>query len=540
MTLKSWYHAAMRAALLTVLLAVSARALQAQAQQTRPRTGGTLVIAGGSDLQMMNSLVNAEGITGEFINHLLFLPLVKLGPSLELQPALARTWTSVGDSIFTLRLRRDVRWHDGRPTTAHDVAFTFNRALDTLTAFPDAEAMASWIRAQVVDSFTVRLYGRPTRDPLLGLADLAIMPKHLLDSIPTERMRQASFNKNPVGNGPFRFVSQRANDRWVFEANTTFPRELGGRPYIDRLVWRVIPDNTAQITELKTGGVDIATAARAEQLRELDAAPELRSFMKPSRASSVIIFNTKRAPLDNPNVRRALTLALNREQLIKLLRSGYAQPASSVVPPTHWTHDPTLRPLPYDTAQARRLLAQAGFLDRNGDGILESADGKPFEFELKVAANNAFNRDLGEATRAELARIGVRVNVRPVDFASMLQQVTGPTKDFDAAYLRYAPDAQMNLYDTFHSKGVGGSLNTSSFSNPEADRLLDRIAAARTRAAAKPLWNQLQRVLRDQAPWAFMWYTPELYVINERVRGLTMDIRGAWVNLPRVWLADAR
>lgn len=513
---------------------------QAQTRAQQPRRGGTLVITSTADLQLMNSLVNAEFNSKEIINHVLFMPLVRLGPNLEPTQALARSWTNVGDSVLTFRLRRDIRWHDGRPTSAYDVAFTIERALDSLTAFPDAEALAGWRKVEVIDSYTVRLSGTRKREPLITFSDLAIMPKHLLDSIPAQRLRQAAFNKNPVGNGPFKFVAQRANDRWTFEANDAYPAELGGRPYIDRVVWRVIPDNAAQIAELKTGGVDIIPAPRAENMRALDSLPNLRAFMRPSRAISIITWNNKRPPLDNANVRRALTLAMNRDQMIALLRAGYAQVAASVVPPTHWAHDPTLRPLPYDTAQARRLLAQAGYLDRNGDGVLEDAQGKPFELELKIAANNAFNRDLGEAVRSDLARIGVKATPRPIDFATMIQQITGPEKNFDGAFLRFSPDLQLNVNDTFHSRGVGGTLNSASFSNAQVDRVLDQAVAARTRAAAKPYWFQFQRLLRDQAPWTFLWYTPDLFVANERVRGLTMDIRGPWVTLPRWWLAEER
>ena len=148
------------------------------AQRATPRQGGTLVIAGASDLQMMNSLVSSESLTDEFINNVLFLPLVKLNPSLAVSPALAQSWENAGDSIIVFKLRKDVRWHDGKPTTAQDVEFTLQRALDTLTAYPKAELIDNWKSVQAVDSYTVVLKGKPRRDALLGLIGLAIMPKH--------------------------------------------------------------------------------------------------------------------------------------------------------------------------------------------------------------------------------------------------------------------------------------------------------------------------------------------------------------------------
>ncbi|HEX6066995.1 MAG TPA: ABC transporter substrate-binding protein, partial [Longimicrobiales bacterium] len=188
-----------------------------------PRVGGTAVIAGGADLQSLNSIVNTEAWTKEFIDNALFLRLVTLNRDLTYAPQLAQSWRWIGDTAVVFNMRRDVRWHDGRRTSAHDVAFTFERVKNEETASPHVEQFAQWQRAQVVDSFTIRFTFKPHVEPMFAWSQLAIMPRHLLDSIPAARLRQAAFNKNPVGNGPFRFVSQRANDRWVFEANRSFP-----------------------------------------------------------------------------------------------------------------------------------------------------------------------------------------------------------------------------------------------------------------------------------------------------------------------------
>jgi peptide/nickel transport system substrate-binding protein len=210
------------------------------------------------------------------------------------------------------------------------------------------------------------------------------------------------------------------------------------------------------------------------------------------------------------------------------------------VPPTHWAFDPGLAPLDYDSLGARRLLAQAGFLDRNGDGVLESADGKPFELELKVFANNAFNRDVAEMVRSDLARIGVRIIPRPVDGATLIGDITGAERNFDGAFLTFETDLQLNLSDAFHGSVVTGPTQTASYSNPALDRAMDRAVAARTITEAKPHWSQVQRILRDDQPWSFLWYPPELLVLNERVKDAQMDIRGIFVTLPTWWLADAR
>jgi len=502
-----------------------------------PEYGGTLVIASSTDLDAANGLVSTEVLTQEIIRYALFLPLIGYDERLEYEPVLARSWEMIGDTAVVFRLRDDVRWHDGTPTTAYDVAFTFERAKDPATGFANAGYFERWTAVEVVDSFTVRFRIEPHPDPLAGWPFVAIMPRHLLDSIPPERMRQAEFNRKPVGNGPFRFVSQRANDRWVFEANPDFPEALGGRPYLDRVVWRVIPENSAQATELLTGGVDLILGPRAIHLAELDAAPGVRAIVKPSRKYQLIAWNGQRAPFDDARVRRALTLAIDRQEMLTVLRGGYGTLASGPITPAHWAHDSTVSPLPYDPAAARELLEAAGFRDRDGDGILEDAAGRDFSFALTIPAGNEYNRSVAEMVQADLAEVGIRMTVRPLDFAALVAAVTSPARDFDAVVMAWEHDFRLDLADLFHSRALDGPYQWGSYANPELDRLLDEASATADREAARRLWARVQEILRDDQPWTFLYYTPDLFAIRDRVHGVRMDVRGAFTTLPRWWVA---
>jgi peptide/nickel transport system substrate-binding protein len=507
--------------------------LAGAAQAQTPRTGGTAVIAGGSDLQNMNSIVNTDVWTKEFNENALFLRLMTLNRDLTYAPQLAQSWRLLGDTGVVFRIRRDVRWHDGRRTSAHDVAFTFERVKNEETASPHVEQFAQWNRVQVIDSFTIRFSFNPHVEPLFAWSQMAIMPKHLLDSIPPARLRQAAFNKNPVGNGPFRFVSQRANDRWVFEANRSFPAALGGRPRLDRVIWRVIPDNTAQITEIRTGQVDMILGPRAENVATLDAERSMRAMIRPSNRYNMITWNGKRPGLNDARVRRALTLSMNRAEMLSVLRKGYGAIAVSPIPDFHWAFDKNLAPLPFDTVTAKRLLTAAGWTDRNRDGVRENAAGQPLEIELKITANNQFNRDIGEMIRAQLERVGVKINVRPVDFSTMIQDITSPERNYDAAYLQMSTDLVLNFHDAFHSSTVNDPFHATAYSNPEVDRILDQVMRTKDRTRATALWTRFQRIMRDDQPMTMTWWSPDLIVVRERLQGVQMDVRGALLTLPR-------
>ncbi|HEX7049261.1 MAG TPA: ABC transporter substrate-binding protein [Longimicrobiales bacterium] len=504
-----------------------------------PVRGGTLVIASPTDLDYANPLVSGEVLTHELLRNALLMPLIRYDTALEYQPWLARSWEMLGDTGVVFHLRDDVYWHDGVRTTAYDVAFTYERAIDPETAFPNVgNFFAHWGAVEVLDSFTVRFSFEPHVDPLASLPFFAIVPRHVLDSIPPARLREARFNTHPVGNGPFRFVERRPNDRWIFEANPDFPEELGGRPYVDRLVWRVIPESTGQIAELLSGHAHLVVSPPGSQLRELDARPGIHAVVRPSRQYQFIVWNGRRAPFDDPRVRRALMMGMDRQEILTVLRGGYGQLAAGPIYPSHWAYPDSIAPLPFDPAAARALLAEVGFTDRNGDGTVENADGTELRFALTIPAAVEFGRNVAEMVQADLAAIGVEMSVRAVDGNTMIANLLSPQREFDAALLAWEGDLRLNLVDTFHSSALGQPFQMASYSNAEVDRLLDRATTVTDRAAAIPIWHRIQAIMRDEQPWGFFFYVPDLFLASDRLHGVEMDIRGPFITLPWWWLAD--
>ena len=225
--------------------------------------GGAGELVGG-----MNALVSGLYESRQHQIFLNLMTLVQYDADLELRPYLAESWELSEDGrTVTFRIRDDVRWHDGEPTDAQDVVFTFLRATDPATGFPNAAYWRYYEQGEpgveVLDSLTVRFHMRPHAQPLSPWASLAILPEHLLGDVPPEELHRHPFGTAcPVGNGPFVFEEHRQDESWSFTANPRFPEELGGRPYVDRYVLRIIPEQTTLLTELLTGGIDVYVRLR--------------------------------------------------------------------------------------------------------------------------------------------------------------------------------------------------------------------------------------------------------------------------------------
>jgi peptide/nickel transport system substrate-binding protein len=287
---------------------------------------------------------------------------------------------------------------------------------------------------------------------------------------------------------------------------------------------------------LLTGSADLILIPRAEDFDRFEEQPDVHGVVKPSAQYHFIGWNGKRPLLGDARVRRALAMAIDRAEILQLLRGGHGELAVGPVAPFHWAYPDSIQPLPYDTARARVLLGEAGVRDTNGDGKVEAPDGRPFTIELKIQANNAFNRDVAQMVQADLAAIGVTMNIRPTEWLTLIGDISREPRNFDAVLMGWNADHRINIRDLFHTAALGGDFQLASYSNPELDAELDALATIRDRAVAAPRYARVQSILRDDQPWTFMYYVPNLYGMRDRVRGTVMDVRGAFINLQKWWL----
>jgi peptide/nickel transport system substrate-binding protein len=517
------------------------------------RFGGTAVVALAIDPPTLNGLAATDFESMWIHQGVLSMPLVRYDREMRPQPWLAERWDTARvapDSIeLTFHLRQDVRWHDGVPTTAEDVRFTYERMRDPRVGFPRRSFLAHWSpRSEVLDSFTIRFRLRPHADFLDFWTWDVVLPAHLLRDVPPGELRNHPFGQRPVGNGPFRFVRRVPGQQLVFEASPDFPAALGGRPYLDRIIFRVIPDATARLTELLTGGIDqgFVPPEQVSRVREQHGAHllEYRGW-----AWTQIIWNTRRAPFEDARVRRALSLGIDRQALVDGVLLGFGSVGRWTVTPAHWqfdAEDPETSPR-YDPAEARRLLAEAGWEDRDGDGVLEDARGQPLRFTLSSFREAPTHVQSMTVIQSQLRQIGVDVRLRLLEEGTLLGIVEGRldgrgerVREFDAVLTNWESGVRADDSWFLHSRYRNDPISPTGFADARADALMDTLATTLDRDAARPLWKEYQRLMVRESPVTVLYYAKTLAGLSGRLQGVEMDGRGPYFTAQRWWLLPGR
>lgn len=493
--------------------------------------GGTLVVLAEREPDDLNPLTY-DSYPADQVNHLIFRTLARRDSTLSgYRPDLARSWELSPDSgALIVHLRDDVRWHDGVPVTAEDVAWTLEMQRDDRVASPRKPYVAAAGAVSATDSFTVRIE-LEQRGPYAvnSLLELMPAPKHLLDTVPPERLRFSPFGRNPVGNGLFRFGGWQQGQSVTLEVNTEAPE---GRPALDRVVLRFIPDVNAAMTELLAGQADLLKIP-TEQRERVEAAPNVELHSAARVRPAWIAWNTRQPPLDDVRVRRALLMGVDRPQLVEGLLGGAGEAAFSPIPTRLREHSPDVRPLPYNPAAAQRLLEEAGWRDTNGDGVRDKG-GRPLRLEVEYSSTDPIRADMLVAIQEMLRQIGVQLVPRPLESTTWVERLRN--REFQGSFWGWGWGPGVvgpNAEAVFHSRSIPpGGPNFASYRNPRVDALLDSVQVQGDTAQARRMWREIEQHLIDDAVYAPIFLDPELFALNDRFANVRFRGIEWWEDVP--------
>lgn len=528
------------AALLALVIFVAAGCRRPAEQGPRtptaegPRAGGQVIVGIPGDVTTLNEYQSAGDAAELNTIDLLFPSLMIEQPDYELHPPsfaprLATSWAFSQDNrIITFNLRPDARWSDGVPVTAEDVRFTFRVQKDRRISPPGLEIKDFIEDVEVVDPLTVRFhFTRVYPYQLMDANDGHIVSAHAWGKVPLERWRTTDFEPIMVTAGPFRLASHTRAQTLALERDPAYWGQP--RPYLQRLVFRILPEVSAQLSQLLAGEVDLVESVPPREAERIRADPDLELIEFPSRLWGFIGWNNRRPLFSDRRVRRALTLAINRKAAVDTVYHGYARLAKGPVLSSMWAFNRNLPQLPYDPEQARALLAEAGWRRVNKEGLLER-DGRPFVFDLLYPATNTMRGELAVLIQADLARLGIRVRPLQAEFATFLaRQESG---DYDAALGAWEEATKVDLTSSWSTPtATAGSNNVVAYSNPEVDRL---IAAAREEpdyTRAKVILDRIQELIVDDQPVTFLYESNQLVGVSRRVRGADINAAGVFFNV---------
>ena len=464
---------------------------------------------------------------------LIYNGLVRYDKNLQLEGELARSWEISGDGLTIIfHLRRGVKWHDGHDFTSRDVLYTYRVTIDPKTPTAYAESFKQVKSAEAPDPYTFRVtYARPYA-PALESWGMSILPAHLLEG---KDLTRNVLSRHPVGTGPYIFKEWIPGQKLVLESNREY---FEGRPYINRYVYRIIPDNSTMFMELKAGGLDMMGLSPVQYQRETGSPRFRERFNKyryPAFAYTYLGYNLKNPLFADKRVRQAISSAINKDEIIHGVLLGMGQIAHGPYKPGTWAWNPHIKDYDYNPERAKRLLAEAGWKDKNSAGVLVK-DGKPFQFVIITNQGNAERAKTLQIIQQRLKDVGIEVKPRVIEWAAFLSQYIDK-RNFDAVIMGWTIGQDPDLYDVWHSSKTGPKeLNFIGFRNSEVDRLLEEGRGTFDTEKRRKCYYRIQEVLAEEQPYTFLYVPDALPVVSSRFHGIEPAPAGIMYNFIR-WYA---
>ena len=488
--------------------------------------GGTMIDAMTGEPSGLIAMIAGESAASAIAGNI-FNSLLKYDKNLDLTGELAQSWeVSADQRTITFHLKPNLKWADQRPLSSADVLFTWQKVTDDNTRTPYGSDFKLVSKAEAPDAQTFRVtYAVPYAPALDTWAGLHILPKHLLQD---QDINNTAFARHPVGSHYYK-LSDWKNGQYLKLSRNPYASQ--GQANIEHLLSRIIPDKAAQFLELSADNIDSMALNPIQYARIFPSRPDLSKniglYKELGNSYSYMGFNLKRKPFDDVRVRQAINYAIDKQEIIDGVLLGLGEPvASPYKPGTRWSN-PKLMPYPYDPNKARALLREAGFVDTNGDGILEK-DGKPFSFEILTNQNK--EREMTAVLiQRRLKEVGIEVNIRVLEWASFLGRFIKP-KQFDAVVLGWSLSLDPDQYGIWHSsQQAPGQFNFISYSNPQADKLLEAGRIELDPDKRMKIYHAFSKILLEDSPVIYLSAGYGLSAIHKRVKGISSPAPAAGI-----------
>jgi peptide/nickel transport system substrate-binding protein len=487
------------------------------------KTPNAITTGSGADAKRLLPPLASDSASGD-ISGLVFNGLVKYDKDIKLKGELAESWEIKNEGLeIIFHLRKGVKWHDGEEFTSDDVIFTYNTFTDPNVPTPYSSEYGPVKSVEAVDKYTVRVtYSKPFA-PALESWGMGMLPKHILEG---KDITEEQYSRKPIGTGPYKFKEWITGQKIVLEANDDY---FEGRPNIDKYIFRVIPDEATMFLELKSGGIDFMGLnptqykynAGKEQFRK-----HFQKFRYPAFAYTYMGYNLLDPRFKDKRIRKAITHAINKEDIIKGVLHGYGTPCTGPFPPESWAFNPDVKDPEYNPEKAKELLKEAGW-EPGPEGILQK-NGESFKFTVITNQNNDMRLKIAQIIKEHLKKVGLEMDIRPLEWQAMLHEFIDK-KLFEAVILGWSLGRDPDAYIIWHSSQMAeGQFNFISYKNDEVDRLLIEGRQTFGLEKRKKIYNRIHELLAEDQPYTFLYVPDALPVLHKRFKGVEKAPLGIW------------
>jgi len=510
---------------ISVLLIITLSLLLPTCGQRAERNPNTFVESSIGDARRLNPVI-ANDSASAAINDQVFNGLVKYDKDINLIGDLAKRWeVSNHGKTITFFLRKGVLWHDGVEFTAADCLFTYQKFIDPNVVTPYSSLYMDIAKAEIVNRYVFRVTYKEPFSPAMESWSMGVIPKHLLEG---KDINTDQFNRHPIGTGPYRFRDWTAGQKIVLDANNDY---FEGRPNIDQFIYRIIPDSSTMFQELLSGGVDLMGLNPLQYLRKSETRRIRDNYVKfryPANAYTYMGYNLRNPLFGEVKVRQALSYAINRRGIIEGILLGLGRPCTGPFSYVSWAYNPHAKVYEYDPERARRMLAEAGWKERNSTGVLIK-NGEPFHFTIMTNQGNTERIRTAEIIQQNLQDVGVHADIRVMEWQAFLEQID--KRSFDAIILGWSMGRDPDLYDIWHSsKTKKGEYNFINYKNTEVDRLLIEGRRTFDMEKRKKIYYRIHEILAEEQPYAFLYVPDALPIVHKRFHGIKVEPLGIMYN----------
>lgn len=496
-----------------------------------PCYGDSLVMSSNADIQTQNPLQSLDTTTNMVLGKI-YSGVTGIDDQDRVIGDLADTWeTSSDGTSFIFHLRRNVFWHDNVPFTAADVKFTFDliRKSDTVTHLRDM--MSSLNTVEILDDYSFRADFVKKSAYSLNTFFIPVIARHIFENLD---VNDPESHRMPVGTGAFRFRSRTAGEKIILESNDKYYEEP---PFIRNLVIKIIPDSSMLFLSLKRGDIDTISLTADQYLKQADE--DFNRHFQIFRTSQprnyvYISFNLNHPFLKNIEVRRALSLSVDRDLIISDVLKGFGKKTSGPFSADAWPYNSSVSMLPYDPAQAGRILKEQGFSDSDGDGILEK-EGKKLSLRLYTVNGNQSYCLAAEIAADGFRRAGCEVLLEKREFTSLVKTVQ--ELDYDTLLISYTYWSGFNLRDLWHSsavpdkdRGISG-LNMMAYKNIEVDSLIEELEVESDLEKRISLFHRFHEIISRDIPQIFLYSAEGIAAVDKRFQGIEVARTGIYGSL---------